>query len=355
MSVRVVIGADVLTSFGPALDDLHAAVGVPICARTPWLRTWAECYDNYQPWAVLIENEGRLDAAALLARRRRRGVLDIVALGDGQTDYIRLPTRSFEASQALGQGLVAALKETPGPWRVRVSSLPVDDPVAEFLAREMSHSRMSPDATCPALGFGAKRTLTEHLGRSSRKARNLAINRMHRAGLDPCYQHLSESTEIAQILPEMELVHRRRDASLGHAPLDKRWWSFWRKVIAEHARRHEVEIATLHLNGKLAAYAVFFLDDRVCRAWNTRFDPVWARYSPGVRVNEAAVEWALRQDSIHEFDWMRGQEEYKMHLSNKKTSLAAILAWSSTASRALSESEERAYLWARRVRARATK
>ena len=353
MSVRVVIGADVLTSFGSELDDLHAAVGVPICARRPWLRTWAHSYDDYQPWAVLIENQGRLDAAALLARKRRRGVLDIVGLGDGQTDYIRLPARNSEASQALGQGLVDALKETPGPWRVRVSSLPAGDPVAEILAREMPHSRLSPDATCPALRFGTARTLSEYLGRSSRKDRNLAINRMHRAGLNPRYQHMSQSTEIARILPEMEVVLRRRDASLGRAPIGKRWWSFWRSVILEHARLREVEITTLHLNGQLAAYAVCFLDGPVCRAWSTRFDPIWARYGPGVRVNEATVEWALGQDSIDEFDWMRGQEEYKMHLSNKAVPLGTVFAWSSSAARALSESQKRLYLWARRVRARA--
>jgi CelD/BcsL family acetyltransferase involved in cellulose biosynthesis len=174
---------------------------------------------------------------------------------------------------------------------------------------------------------------------------------MHRDGLDPRYEHMSEPTEIARILPEMEVLRRRRDASLGRAPLGKRWWSFWRSVIVEHAGRHEVEIAALRLNDQLAAYAVCFVDGPVCRSWDTRFDPAWAKYSPGMRVNEAAVEWALRQDSIHEYDWMRGQEPYKLRLSNNATSLAAVFAWSSTTARVLTESQKQIYMWARRVRA----
>jgi len=121
VNIRVVTGADVLGALGLALDDLHAAVGVPICARRHWLRTWADCYDDYQPWAVLIEDHSRLDAAALLATKRRHGVLDIVRLGDGQTDYTRLPARDFKASQAFGRSLVEALKGDS--WLMETSSL----------------------------------------------------------------------------------------------------------------------------------------------------------------------------------------------------------------------------------------
>ncbi len=351
MRVRVVLGAEVLTSFGPALDDLHAAVGVPICARRPWLRAWADSYDDYQPWAVLIENKGCLEAAALLARKRRRGLLNVVGLGDGQSDYMRLPARTREASLVLAEGLVDALKCTSGPWRFRASSLPAGDPVADILAHEFPHSRVIADATCPALHFGPTRELSSYLGRSSRHDRNLSTNRIHRDGLQLTYQYVHEASEIARILPEVERLHRRRDASLGRGPLGERWWSFWRRVILEHAGRHEVEIITLRLNSSLSAYAVCFLDGMVCRFWDTRFDPTWAKYSPGMRVNETAVEWALSQESIEEFDWMRGQEPYKLRLSNTATTLEALFAWSSPAARVSSESQKQIYLWARRFRA----
>jgi CelD/BcsL family acetyltransferase involved in cellulose biosynthesis len=333
MKARSLAGRDVLEELGPKLDDLHTATGTPVTARRPWLQTWIASFEQYEPWAIVVEaDDGSLEAAALLARRRRRGRLThVVALGQGPSDYNRLPARTVDAARALSEAVAAELKAMPGSWALRLDQLPAGDPVARGLARRLPRAILEPGDGAPRVRFKRERTLRAHISRNAWQTEKAGWNRILRSGLTPAMACLGEPEAISQILSDVERIRRLRDtAERGRSNLeDPRLASFWRAIIVELAARGEADVYTLRLNDELAAYSLCLADDGSYRTWDGRLDPKWSRFSPGRLVDFASIRRALATDRFREFDWMRGVEDYKMRTADDVAGAEHLLAWSS--------------------------
>jgi Acetyltransferase (GNAT) domain len=100
-------------------------------------------------------------------------------------------------------------------------------------------------------------------------------------------------------------VHRARDHDAGRvSDLDETAGAvFWRSVFDSHAARGELEVATLRLDGHLAAYVVALVDPPAYRVFDGRFAPAWRQYSPGRRLEAAVVDHA-RHSHFQSLDWM---------------------------------------------------
>jgi CelD/BcsL family acetyltransferase involved in cellulose biosynthesis len=343
METRTLRGSDVLDRLGPRLDGLHAATGAPVTARRPWLATWVRCQPAYEPFALCVEGADRLEAVALLARKKQRLFTELVALGAGLSDQIRLPARDPEASRELARAVVALVLDVHGPWRLTIRHLPPDDGVARAIAAELGCAELETGDASPSLRFDGRRSLRSYVSKNHHQQVRRMRNRMHGEGLLPRLEHLREREAIAAILPEVVDVCLRRDASLrGESLLDQPGArAFFREVILEHAARGEVELTTLRFGDVLAAYVVCFLDRGAYRMWNCRLNPAWSRYGAGRVALDAAVERALLQGSTTEFDWMRGAETYKQGLSNHVEHALDLRAWSSIALRSVLDSRRR--------------
>ncbi|MCA1707566.1 MAG: GNAT family N-acetyltransferase [Actinobacteria bacterium] len=344
MRVRLIEGNHVLDELGTSLDELHAATATPVTAQRPWLEAWVRCYRDHKPMAVVVEGaDGRLEAAALLARRSRLGVTEVFAMGHGPSDQIRLPARDRAAAEKLSCGMVNVLQALPGWWRLVLKHLPADDVVANVLAAQLSCAQLVTGDASPTTRFGADRSLRTYVSRNHHQQVRRMHNRIRRDGLTLDVVHLQDAPEIAAVLPEVEDVCRRRDAQLHRpSPLDdKRAGPFFRQVIMEHAERGKVELTLLRLGGELAAYVLCFLDGHVYRMWSCRGAPAWAEYSAGRLANNAALANALSNEGCTEFDWMRGDEDYKLSMANHVEQAQDLLAWSSPAVRAVMDAPRR--------------
>jgi CelD/BcsL family acetyltransferase involved in cellulose biosynthesis len=160
----------------------------------------------------------------------------------------------------------------------------------------------------------------------------------------------------AEALPEVERVHRDRDAQLVRRSQleDPRMLAFWYATIALHAERGELELVTLRLNGTLAGYVVGMLDEDAYRLWDGRFAGEFKWYSPGRLADQAALASALEDERFREFDWMRGAEEYKLRNSNRIDPAVHLVAWSGRTVRAAEEWPRRSKAWMKRTRDRST-
>lgn len=343
MEVRVLSGSDVLARAGPELDELQAATGAPVTARRPWLATWARCHPEHEPLAVLVRSQAGLEAAALLARLKRRMFTEVLALGSGLSDQVRLPARDAAASQRLASAVLEQLRAVGGAWHLRIRHLPAGDPVACAMAAELGGCELGPGDTSPTLRFGSQRNLRSHVSKNHHQQVRRMLNRMRGEGLAPELAYLRAPDEVAALLPEIERVCLARDLELrGMSLLDrKNVRAFFREVLREHATRGELELTTLHLGGALAAYVVCFLDGPAYRMWNCRLDPAWSRYGVGRVANNAALERALADPRANEFDWMRGDETYKASMSNHVERALDLRAWSTPALRAAFDSTRR--------------
>jgi CelD/BcsL family acetyltransferase involved in cellulose biosynthesis len=330
VKLEVLQAPEVLDELGGALDELHAAAATPVTARRPWLATWLSSFP-YEPLVLVILGGDRLEAAALLAQRRRHGVTEVVAMGHGPSDRVAFPSRGPEASLALSQAMAGYLLGLKGPWRLAVGHLPVGDPVATALAGGLPFGQLIGGADSPALRFGEERTLRGYVSRNHHQQVRRVTNRMEREGLAPAFEHLREPADLRAALPEVERVCRQRDAMVRRRSQldDPSFGPFFRAVVLEHARRGEVDLTTLRLQGELAAYCLCFVDGGSYRMWNCRFAPRWAHLSPGRVTNNEALRHALADPACQEFDWMLGEEDYKSGLANHVDPSQDLLAWSS--------------------------
>jgi CelD/BcsL family acetyltransferase involved in cellulose biosynthesis len=296
------------------------------------LRAWASSYPDHQPWVVIVEDgSGALAAAAVLARRRHRGITRVVVTGHGQSDYARLPATGPDAAAALGRALQAEMAALTGPWWLKLEQLPPGDPVAGAAAEGLRWSSRPAGDGAPVVRFGPERSERSVFRRSLRQDERKRWNRLRREGRQSEMTVVRDPASISALIPEMERVWRERDASQARRPTldDPRAAAFWRAVVQELARREEVEVTTLRIDGELAAYAVCFLDGHAYRMWNCRFSPRWARFGPGALVNLATIRNALADGMFSEYDHMRGVEPFKMRTATLVEPTEQLMAWSS--------------------------
>ena len=121
-----------------------------------------------------------------------------------------------------------------------------------------------------------------------RRTLRKAANRLAADGRTVRTRFTCDAAEILGLLPQLEQVHRQRDHVHGRiSDLDD--------AVRHRAWRHRVrkltdvgvlELATLDIDGELAAYTLGVVDGPVYRLLEGRFVTGWARYSPG-RLLEA--------------------------------------------------------------------
>jgi CelD/BcsL family acetyltransferase involved in cellulose biosynthesis len=340
LTVQQLEGARVLETLGAELDDLLSAVDAPITFRRPWLSDWVECAGTHRPWVVAIwGGAGRLEAAALLAVRRR-GLLDtIVIIGHGPSDYLRLPARNPMSSSVLARALAEVLGERRRPWTVQLDQLPLDDPVALALAERLPAASLTEGESSPVTRFGEARVLTSHTNSKFRRNASQKRRRLEAEGVRMEFHFVRDPGEIRELVPRLESVRRRRDTDTGRLSfLDTRAGSaFYRSVIADLADIAEVQVAFLALNGQIAAYDVGLIDGHSYRSWDSRLDPAWATSSPGMILEVEILERLLADPTIHEFDRMRGLEPHKLHTTNTLVPASQLRAWSSAVVRMADE------------------
>jgi hypothetical protein len=128
----------------------------------------------------------------------------------------------------------------------------------------------------------------------------------------------------------VEEAHRDRDHQVGRASdIDsEEGLRFWREVVLQHADRGEVEIATLRLAGRLAAYVISFLDGPSYRVLDGRFSPDWARFSPGRIVETATLRRALEDPRYTHLDWMNSVASEKLVAANAFESTVHVVGCS---------------------------
>ena len=78
----------------------------------------------------------------------------------------------------------------------------------------------------------------------------------------------------------------------------------WRHRVGDLADAGVLELATLEIDGELAAYTLGIHDDPTYRLLEGRFVTGWARYSPGRYLEALVVERALAAGAVTTFDWM---------------------------------------------------
>ena len=261
-----------------------------------------------------------------------------------------LPARDDESAERLASTLARDLGGRSGAWRLRLTNVSAQDMVVGKLEMQLPHARLVDGDVSPMLVAGPGASFNDFVSKSHRSGIRRNRNRMVREELEPVVDHLVDPAAIAALLPEVERVYRARDQAIGRkCALDSPdHRDFFRRVILDHAALGQVRLTTLHLQGRLAAWVLCFVEGGAQRMWSTRFDPAWDRMSPGKLAVEASVEHAIDTGSTV-YDFMRGEERYKSSYANERAVAQELYAASgrggAAATAAMLATRERMRRW----------
>jgi CelD/BcsL family acetyltransferase involved in cellulose biosynthesis len=282
----------------PELEELGRALGVPAPARTSWMRAQLECHAGPEPWAVRVRAaDGALVAAAIVLEEEA-ATPQLAGGGEGHRGAVIAVDEA--AAEALGHGTAA---EADRRGHDGVAGLVRDDLVARaFAASAGIDAAAAPGvpALVPEDGPDLAAYLSHGMLRTLRKARN-------RFGADDRKAEVvltRRDEEIVVSLPALERIYRDRDQHHGSASLvDGSEVTAWRARIRRLREHRCLELATLTVDGDLAAYVLGIVDGPWYRVLDGRMDGAFARYAPG-RVLEAAVLERALAGGTTGVDWM---------------------------------------------------
>jgi diguanylate cyclase len=313
-SSQVLHGIGALEQLGAGLDRLQADLRVPVTGRRPWLTAWAASHSEHEPLAVVVRTAtGELDGVALLATRHSEGTAWVTALGEGAGGPAVVVARTG-ASAALADALLSTLRGLGTPWSLRLAQLQAGAPVVDALMTRLEAATLLPELSVPRVRLDAGPHVGAHLSRNTRKTLKRARNRIAADRLALDLRLLARTDDVLQALPEVERVHRERDHAVrGRSDLDTaEQAAFWRTSLRALAEREELELHTLRLDGRLAAYVVAVVDGDSYRVLDGRFATAYAAYSPGRLLEAAALARAAADDRFTELDWVSGVGQEKI-------------------------------------------
>ncbi len=333
-----IFDVDVLTSL-PEISAMSADIvalneelNTPLMASWPWLRNWSECFSSWTPLLVAIRSAdtGQLRAAAMLATMERAEGTAIVAMGNGSSLFTSLQALDDDAAHALAGAVAATLSEISGAWSLDLEQLRDSDATLRYLVDELDHAQLLPELRVPRVLFTTAHTVDDVLSKSMRKQLRRARNKISNAGVDMTIAFDRGSAISMALIDEVESVHVARDRDARRSsdldrPAER---DFWRRIAESPDQAWEVEIATLRLDGELAAYVVALLDDETYRVYDGRMNSKWQQFSPGRIIEAQALSRAITDPRFNELDWMSGIAAEKLLTTNIAEGRARLVATS---------------------------
>lgn len=151
--------------------------------------------------------------------------------------------------------------------------------------------------------------------------------------------------DLAARLDEAFDVERRQwKGTAGTAIVsDPRTAAFYSRIATSAARRGELQLAVLRVDGRAVAVALDLVHRQVLYGLKAAFDPEFARFSPGQLMTGEVLADAARR-GIARYEFLGGAEPYKMRWTSEAHRLGTLVI------HARSPAGLATYAWRRHVR-----
>jgi CelD/BcsL family acetyltransferase involved in cellulose biosynthesis len=291
-----------------------------------WLSTWWRHFGVGRQLLLAVASEDSVvvGIAPMYVDTQRRSLHFI---GQGLSDYadVLVPEGRTDIVRAL---IESVLGERSSWDAVGLEELPQASPNLAVIAACFAEAgvALSEHVTvkCPYLPITATwEEFWPSLGKSFRHDRHNKMNRCRRDGLELDYN--DRRTVDSALLDEVvALSDRRRSFDTHRSPfLCHPDQEFLRDVLPLMGSRNQLRFGELRVEGRLAAFVLAYHWRGTVYDWNTQYDPDYYAYSLGRIVLATVVKQTFRE-GCHEFDFMRGEEDYKFQwtsLSRTNTAL----------------------------------
>jgi CelD/BcsL family acetyltransferase involved in cellulose biosynthesis len=312
LHAEILDGVAALRAETAALQSLAVRCDAPVTGCLPWMLASAEAAlamtTADRLWAVVLRDDDAVPRAAAVLLESWTATGPVLRLAGAEGGYrSRLLAVDDDAAAALAEAVLDRLHDRPTPVTVSLGPLPALDPVVERLCMALQEWSVDGSAEVPVVRRSGPPEATEYLTSSVRRTLRKVGNRLRSDGVRSEVSFTRERHRIIALLPGMSLAYHDRDEAHGvveDAFDDAPGWPLFAARMRALAGQAGVEVATLTLDGQLAAYVVGFDDGRAYRVMDGRFVSAWARYSPGRLLETAVLQRMLDDPAKQTLDWM---------------------------------------------------
>jgi hypothetical protein len=339
-SSAVVQGLGPLQALGDDLDALTAACSAPATAGRAWVFATIAASSDARPWAVVVRGAaGELRAAVFLVTIPGRAADTVWLAGSLMGHRSPILALDQEAARDLGVALMDALgSRTRRAW-IDLGPVDAHSPyLADFLAAASDMTSFPVDPV-PMIRRTTSVDVGDYLSPNMQRTLRKAVNRLRSDGLTHELAFTRHPDEILRRLPELDACHRERDHAQGRLsdlddPRNRRvWFARLRRLAAAGL----LELATIEIDGQLAAYVLGLVDRGVYRVLEGHLVTRWTRYAPGRLLEAAVVDRTLKDPALGSVDWMTSRAPDRLLGSNGVDPVVMLrLGWTSPQSAASS-------------------
>lgn len=274
-----------------------------------WLLCWIEAFQPRDLIGIEIRAGKRLIGFAPLLIYPREGERVLAFAGGGVSDYLNLVVEPGSEQLVIEQVLDAV--QTIPNWSVLdLTDLSGNSALCRsVLGREHTQKH----DVCYVLSLPqSTQELVESL--SKRQWSNLrnARSRTQREGEATIERANAEN--FAEFLEDLVRLHTIRWNELDQKGVlsDSRLFDFHRGIAPAFLKDGLLRLYRMRLNDRTIAaiYAFFHRETAFC--YLQGFDPQFSRLSPGTQLMFAVIEDAVKL-GLRRFDFLRGEEGYKLH------------------------------------------
>jgi hypothetical protein len=304
---------------------------LPTTATESWIFADLGASDDMYVWGIAARGaDNNLLGALVLVDDQIDGQRVTSLAGTDQGNRGVLTLDSPEVAEEVARRLAGVMLQRPVSSDLLLGPLAADDPTVHAFASALPGAQLlvvEPIPTIQRDSPDVRAYLSSNVRRTLRKAKN----RIDKDGHSMTVHFTTDATEIGSVIPQLERVHRERDHAHGRPSDldDDRGRRLWRIRLRELAVANSLELATLRIDGELAAHALGVTDHPSYRVLEGRFVTDWGRYAPGRLLEAHVLKRVLEDELFTTLDWMTSVAPEKLLAANSVDPMV-MLHWHPT-------------------------
>jgi CelD/BcsL family acetyltransferase involved in cellulose biosynthesis len=320
LRVKLITNTEEFEALKPVWDTTLQGCGMDSIFLThAWLSTYWEHFGRRRQLRVFAaEQAGQPVAFAplMLSRSRATRLRRMELLGAGIHDYSDFVVPQNSPSSPLNV-LWQAIGAHADQWDVlRLAQVAADSPVAEHVSADENFRVVATEGeTCPTLTLPP--TWRDYLSLVSKNMRsNLSRYPKRLASSFEVEYHLVRAPDtLDRTLTALFDLHTRRwrQRGLPGVLFSPRRQAFHRALCRRLLETDRLRLFALRLDGREVAVLLNYFYAGKYFFFIGGFDPDYARWSVGTVLFGYAIQHAI-EEGAREFDFLRGEEEYKYRL-----------------------------------------
>lgn len=289
-----------------------------------WLLTWWKCYGddkNLKIYILLDENDNAIAILPLMSRKEE-GKIILSQLCDSCSDYYKVICNSNILDKI--KEILDYIIQNEVFDRFEINNLRLDDKNTGLLLRaallinkEIAISLQEKNYFINTVGG-----YEDYFVRRSKNFRH-KLNHTRKNGRRFKFDIITEySKTILEIITKIHCQKWNDDMQVS-VFFDQRRMNFLKSIYKEYSKIGLIRIFVLKDNDKIVAYRLGFLHNNIYYDWNTSYDISYKNMSVGILLCDYVVRYCFAEN-IEEFDFLRGEEDYKKRFATGNRELLKI-------------------------------